>query len=233
MNEQRTYQSKVTVNGEIIARYGIEAPDRKTAVQKALQWFWKKYEEKYGPASEVVSVGDPYHEVAFKEPFNCHDTGNNYLDETTSLRVIAESKGILERNSKTGSRHHPRCFLRRKKRHRSEYFVTVAPNIQKSNTGRFYYRIVVSPQKSKNGVITQHRKMRDIKLDSATLAEAIEEIREKGLKKINEANARRKNVKVRSLKLVSHKAGLRSLSEDDRLFFAPVLKNSTASRLGW
>ncbi|MBI2475852.1 MAG: hypothetical protein HYV67_01240 [Candidatus Taylorbacteria bacterium] len=222
MNEQRIYPSKVTANGSAIALYGIEAPNRRTAVRKALQWFWDKYEGKYGPASDVFTIGDPYKEVVFKEPFNCNDKGNNYLDEATKARVIEQSKGILERDSKTGSRHHPPRSLRRKKRRR-EYRVTIAPNIQESNTGTLYYRIVVTPQQSKNGVITTKRKVLDIKLEAKTLAQALEEIKTKNLRGLNKVSRR---MKKRSLKLVAHLSGLQTLTQSDRSFFAPVLKNA-------
>lgn len=228
MNEQRTYPAKVTVNKSAIAQYGIEAPDRKTAVRKGLQWFWDKYQGKHGAASEVFTVGDPYREVVFREPLNCNDKGNNYLDEATAARVIAESKDILELDSKAGLPHHSRRSLRRKKRRR-EYRVTVAPNIQESNTGTFYYRMVVKPQKSEGGTVTQKRKLQDIKLEAKTLAAAIEEIREKGLKNTSTQNMARKNVKARSLKLVAHLAGIKPLQNDDLAFFAPVLKNKNES----
>ena len=225
MNEQRTYKITITVTEEqpFTEEHSIQTVNRKTAVRKGLQWFWDKFQGKHGPASDVFTVGDPYTEVTFREPWNCNDKGNNYLDEATAARVIVESGGILELDDKKGSRHHPRRSLRRKKRRR-EYRITVAPNIQESNTCTFYYRVVVTPQKSEGGTIVDKRKMADIKLEAKTLAGAIAEIREKGLKNRSEKNMARKKVKARSLKLVAHLAGVKPLAGDDLTFFAPALK---------
>lgn len=227
MNEKRTYPITIAENNSVIEQHTVEAADRKTAVRKGLQWFWDKYQGKRGAASEVFTVGDPYGEVTFREPWNSNDKGNNYLDEATASRVIIESKGVLERDTKEGSRHHPRRSLRRKKRRR-EYRVTVAPNIQESDTGTFYYRVVITAQKSEGGNILTKRKMEDVRLEAKNLTEAIDEIRRRGLKNLHERNTARKHVKIRSLKLVEHVAVGKPLSDDDRRFFAPVLKKLAA-----
>ncbi|MSR79081.1 MAG: hypothetical protein EXS59_02975 [Candidatus Taylorbacteria bacterium] len=228
---EKIYPSVVTVNGSNLARCGISAPDRKRAVQKMLLWFWEEYKGKYGPASEVLTVGDPYNEAVFTEDWNCNDKRNNYLDATTMERVIEESKGILECDSKNGSPHHPRRSTRRKNRRR-KYPDTVAPNIHRSSTGRLYYRVIVVPQKSRRGVISVHRKMQDIKLEARTLAEAVEEIRKRGLKVVSEKNTARRGVKVRSIKFLSHIVGITLLEGDDLEYFSPVLKNRKMPKPG-
>ncbi len=231
MNEQRTYPCLVKVNGSNLARCGISAPDRKTAVQKMLLWFWEEYKGKYGPASEVLTVGDPYNEVVFSGEFNCSHKANNYLDEPTLTRVIAEFEGTLMRETALGTKHHPRRSLRRKNRRR-KYRRTVAPNIQESSTGRFYYRIIVVPQKSRRGEVLVKRKMKEEKLKAKTLPEAIEEIQEKGLKRISEENTARKNGKARSLKLASHLAGIRPLQGDDLTYFSRLLRSRKMAKPG-
>lgn len=224
MNTEKTYPATVIVNGSVIARYNMVGPNRHAAVRKLLQWFWDKYKGRHGPASEVLTVSDPYSEAIFAEPFNCNDKRNNYLDSKTIERIVAESKGILERDTKAGTAHHPRRSLRRKKRHR-EFLTTVAPNIFESNTGTFYYRIVTVPQISNKGVIFQKRKLKSVRLEAKTLPQAIEEIKNRQLRMLS-ATTRR--MKKRSLKLVSHLAGLITLTRDDKIYFAPVLQKKLA-----
>ncbi|MDO8482251.1 MAG: hypothetical protein Q7S86_00330 [bacterium] len=224
MNEQRNYPVTVTVGNEVINQFSFEEVDRKSAVRETLLWFWEKYKGKHGPASEVLTVGDPYTEVVVTETFNCNDKVNNYLDEATLMRVIAESAGTLERETKAGTRHHPKRSLKRVRRRR-ERRETAAPNIHVSDSGKYYYRIVVVPQKSSGGNLIEARKVKDIKLEAKSLTEAIEEIRRRGLKKLHEMNTARKHIKVRSLKLVAHVSGITPLSANDLKFFAPVLKN--------
>lgn len=207
-NEQRIYPAIVRYNGDVKACCGMPTPDRRTAVLLILRWFWAKYEGKFGPAIDVLTVGDPYNEVVFREPqytFNCNDKGNNYLDEETTLRIIGESNGKLERDTKTGIPNHPRRSIRRKRRRRNEFRVTAAPNIHTSDSGVFYYRVVATPQKSKGGVIIQKRVMKDIRLDAKALAGAIEEIKVRELRKENHIA---RTMKKRSLKLIAHLAGL-------------------------
>ena len=225
MNEQRIYKATVTVSGEapFTAEHVLQAANRKTAVKQALLWFWAEYQGKHGQASDVLTVGDPYTEVVVTATFNCNDKVNNYLDEATLARVIAESDGTLERETTLGTRYHPRRSLKCKRRRR-ERRETAAPNIHLSDSGKYYYRIVAVPQKSRRKVMLEHRKIRDIKLEAKTLTEAIEEIRRRGLKNLHEMNTGRKNVKARSLKLVAHVAGVRPLAGDDLTFFAPALK---------
>lgn len=227
MNEQRKYPVTVTVGGQVIEQFEFEEIDRKSAVKETLLWFWEKYKGAHGAASEVLTIGDPYNEVIVTETFNCNDKVNNYLDETTTVRVIAESESTLERDTRQGTRHHPRRSLKRVRRRR-EHRETAAPNIYVSDSGKYYYRVVVVPQKSKRKIVLEQRKVRDIKLEAKSLIEAIDEIRRRGLKNLHERNTARKHVKVRSLKLVEHVVGVKPLSDDDRKFFAPVLKKFVA-----
>lgn len=225
-HEQRVYPANIRHNGDVKARYGMQATDRRTAVLMLLRWFWAEYEGRFGPAIDVLTVGDPYREVVFREPeqtFNCNDKANNYLDEETIVRIIAEANGKLERDTKAGIPNHPRRSLRRRRSRRNEFRVVAVPNIHESNSGVFYYRIVATPQKSRGGVITQKRVLKDIKLSAKTLAGAIEEIKVRGLRKENHTA---RTMKKRSLKLIAHLAGLANLSGDDQTFFAPVLKSA-------
>lgn len=81
------------------------------------------------------------------------------------------------------------------------------------------------PQKSKTGSIRQQRLIHNVRLEARIVAEAIEEIKTKGLKNLHEQNALRKNIKSRSLKLASHLLGLATLSPEDQIFFGPTLKS--------
>lgn len=225
MQNERVYPASICYKGDIKARYGMSAPDRRTAVLLILRWFRGKYKGKFGTAIDVLTVGDPYREVAFRQPeqaFSCRSKTNNYLDEETTIRVIAESKGKLERDTRVGIPNHPRRSLRYKRRHPREFRVTAMPNIHETNFGVFYYRVVVTPQKSKGGVIIQKRVLKDIKLNAKTLAEAIQEIQTRGLRKENHIA---RTMKKRSLKLIAHLAGLAKLNQADQTFFAPFLKS--------
>jgi len=222
--EKRLYLVLVRHHGETMAEHNLQLPDRQTAVVMALRWFWGKFGGTLGKAIDMLTVGDPYGEVVYNEPaetFNCKANGNNYLDEVTRERIILASNGKLEQDTKEGAPNHPRRSLRRKRRRRNEFRSVRAPNIHESNSGVFYYRVVVTPQISKRGVITQKRKIQDIRLDATTLAAAIEEIRAKGLRSRNKVT---RQMKKRSLKLVAHVAGTRPLGADDEKFFASVLK---------
>lgn len=228
MQNERIYPVIVRHKGDIKAHYGMSAPDRRTAVLLILRWFRGKYKGKLGTAIDVLTVGDPHKEVVFRQPeqaFSCRSKTNNYLDEETIVRVIAESKGKLERDMRESTPNHPRRSLWYKKRHPREFRVTAVPNIHETNFGVFYYRVVVTPQRSRGGVIIQKRVLKDIKLNAKTLEAAIEEIKSSGLRKENHIA---RTMKKRSLKLVAHLAGLANLNETDQAFFAPVLKSAAA-----
>ncbi len=129
-----------------------------------------------------------------------------YLDDETIMRIIAESNGVLEKETRPNTPHHPHRTLRRKKRRR-KYYVTMIPNIHKSDRGNFYYRVNLVPQISKQGVILQKRKMCDIRLKSKSLIGAIREIKKRRLRRKHERHTSRK-MKARSLKFLSKLVGI-------------------------
>jgi len=222
MSENRSYPAFVTVEGKVIATHLIEAPNRGRAVNKMLQWFWGEYKNRLGLAADLVTVGDPYYEVVFEELFNCNDKRNNYLDEQTLRRVVEESKGVLIPDTRSHVHHNPRRSLKRSKRRR-EYRITVLPNIHQSNTGIFYYRVTVTPQKSKGGTVKTKRKHRDIRLEAKTLPEVVEEIKTRRLRSENKTTSK---IKRRSLKLLAHLSGMQKLNLDDQSYFSSILEGS-------
>lgn len=225
MSENRPYSFTVKIDGSPTS-HTTNAPNRARAVQQALLWFWKEFKGKQGLASECLVVADPYSEVVYTNDINCNDKNCNYLDEATLARVITESGGILERDTNLGTPHHPRRSLRRVRRRREKY-VTVAPNIMHSSLGVFYYRAIKVPQVSHGDVVTQTRKMQNIRLEAKNLADAIGEIRRRKLRDQNQIS---RPSRKRSLKFVAHVAGVAPLTApDDLAYFAPVLKPKVAA----
>ncbi|MCR4311000.1 MAG: hypothetical protein NUV54_00290 [Candidatus Taylorbacteria bacterium] len=227
MQDTREYTVYTTVDGKPY-RETIQAPDRKIAVKNTLLWFWKEYKGGLGPAINILTVNDPYNEVSFSETFVCSDKGNNYLDEETIIRVITESGGVLERDTKPGRKNHPRRSLKLKKRRR-KFLKRIAPNIYESpSSGNLYYRMMLAPQTSKNGEVRARRVVKNEPLEARTLPNAIEEIRTRHLMKQNNDVAKRQ-MKSRSLKLTEHIVGVRSLSEEDLSFFEGTLRSKNVA----
>ena len=222
-----TYEAIGKYGGETIFIWKIEAETRAMAVNTALQRFWEEFgknpSKKYAAANEIVTVSDPHNEVTFNDDFNCNDKKNNYLDEPTIARVLEQSKGVLLRDTRDNVPNHPRRTFCRNKRRRV-FLETVAPNIMRSPTsGVLYYRTIEAPQKSKGGVISQKRKMQNVRLEAKTVLEAIVEIKAKGLRSRTKKNSRRK-MPERSLHLLEHLAGGRKLKGPDAEFYAPALR---------
>jgi hypothetical protein len=173
-----------------IARKVFRAASRKAAAQKIVQWFWKNLKGEVGPAYKVLTVNDPYDEVRYGPKFSCNDPLNNYLDKETTIRVIKLSNGKLIRGNREGSVHHPPNSVKRIRRRR-KYNKKIAPRISMSSTGALYYRVTLIPQISGEGIIIQKRKIQNVRLDAREIGDAVDEITERGLDVINEANTLR------------------------------------------
>ena len=165
-----------------IVRKIIRAGDRKEAVRKTVQWFWKQFKGSIGEAHKVLAINDPYDEVRYSKTFSCADPAHKYLDEETIDKVIEDSGGKLSRETRDGTPHHPPNSLRRVKRRR-KYHQTVAPKISISSTGAYYFRLTLRSQVSKNGKVLQKRKIQNVRLQAETLEGAQREILERGLAK--------------------------------------------------
>ncbi len=182
---------KARLTGDcFIARKVFRAASRKAAVQKIVQWFWKNLKGEVGPAHKVLTVNDPYNEVCYGSDFSCNDPLNKYLDKETITRVIKLSNGKLMRENREGSAHHPPNSVKRIRRRR-KYNKKIAPRISMSSTGALYYRVTLIPQISGEGIIIQKRKIQNVRLDAREIGDAANEITERGLDAINEANTLR------------------------------------------
>ena len=47
----------------------VRAGDRREAVKKSVQWFWKHFKGSIGNAHEVLTINDPYNEVQYSKSF--------------------------------------------------------------------------------------------------------------------------------------------------------------------
>ena len=179
------YRAKVLPNARLqgdhfTVRRIIRAGDRKEAVRKTVQWFWKQFKGSIGDAHKVLAINDPYDEVRYSKTFSCADPAHKYLDEETIDKVIEDSAGKLTRETREGTPHHPPNSLRRVKRRR-KYHQTIAPRISISSSGAYYFRLTLRSQVSQKGQILQKRKIQNVRLQAKTLEEAQQEIQERGL----------------------------------------------------
>jgi len=199
----------------------IVAENRRRAVYKAEQWFWRKYKGSQGPAHRAMTVSDPCSEVHYHSRFSCCDRMNKLLPPEVIDRLLAESKGELTRETRMDKPHGQHTAVRRVKRRR-DFGVFVAPALRRMRNGVLYYRVITSPQRSRNGRRFRKRKYRDIRLTARTLGDAVAEIDDRRLTHEDENKIGRR-MKVRELAFVAHVAGLRTLSPRARAKYARVL----------
>ena len=178
-------------NNLFVSKKIFRAGDRREAVRKVVQWFWKSFKGDIGPAHRVLTVNDPYEEVHYGGSFSCADPLNKYLGPRALKRVIKESACKLVRDEREGTEHHPPNSVRRIKRRR-KYNRRIGPRFSQSSTGALYYRVTLVPQMSQQGTVTQKRKVQNVRLQARNLEEAQAEIAERGLDAINDANTLRK-----------------------------------------
>ncbi len=114
----------------------IKGGDRREAVKKTVQWFWKNFKGAIGSAHNVITINDPYNEVYYSSTFSCADPINKYLDNETITRFIQTSDGKLTKDNRKGTPHHPPNSLKRVKRRR-KYHKTIATKISISSTGTY------------------------------------------------------------------------------------------------
>ncbi|MEK9985180.1 MAG: hypothetical protein VW879_10585 [Opitutae bacterium] len=179
------------VDDHFVAKKIFRSSDRREAVRKIVQWFWKDFKGNIGPAHKVLTINDPYEEVHYSQGFSCADPINKYLGPRALKRVIRESGGKVVRDEREGSVHHPPNSVRRVKRRR-KYHRRVAPRLSVSSTGALYYRVTLVPQISKKGVIVQKRKIQNVRLNARNLEDALVEIIARGLDSLNSVNTLRK-----------------------------------------
>lgn len=218
----RQYEVIVTRRGQALPLLSIiAAENRRKAVYKAEQWFWRKYKGTQGPVHRAMTVSDPYSEAHYDPDFYCGDRMNKLLPKEDIDRLIAEAKGELVSETREGKPHGQHNAVRRVKRRR-DFGVFVAPGLRRMRNGVLYYRIITAPQRSRKGRRFRKRKYRDIRLAAHTLAEAVTEIRERRLHLENEKKIARR-MKVRDLSFVAHVAGIITLSPQSRAKFSRVL----------
>lgn len=168
------------VDDHFVAKKIFRSSDRREAVRKIVQWFWKNFKGGIGPVHKVLVINDPYEEVHYSPGFSCADPLNKYLGPRALKRVIRESGGKVVRDEREGSVHHPPNSVRRVKRRR-KYHRRIAHRISVSSTGAFYYRVTLIPQISKRGVIVQKRKIQNVRLKARNLEDAKAEISRRNL----------------------------------------------------
>ncbi|HOX56256.1 MAG TPA: hypothetical protein P5205_04170 [Candidatus Paceibacterota bacterium] len=182
-----------------VAERSIRAPNRQAAVRKTLQWFSTRFNGSVGPARQIVTVDDPYHEVTYDENFNCNDLRNKFLPEDVIERLLAQANGELERDTRAAQLGHPLCDVRRTKRRVKFKPTAIAPCIYQNACGTIFYRIIQQPQLSKAGRVVRKRKTQLVRLEAKTLPAAIEEIQARGLPGLHRSPRR---IKKRSLALL-------------------------------
>ena len=219
----KPYEAIVGVgNEQSTARIKVSAKNRREAVHKCELWFWYEYKGKLGPVHKAMVVLDPYGEVHYDDSnFFCTDRMNKLLPHNVIDRLILESNGKLTRDTREGRPHSPQNSVRRVKRRR-DFGVFVAPGIRRMKNAVLYYRVATVPQRSRNGRRLRKRKYHDIRLVARTLAEALVEIKARGLE-VQHEHACLRRMKVRSLLFTAHVAGLITLNPYQRGKFSKVL----------
>lgn len=182
-----------------VAERVIAAPNRRTAVRRALQWFSTRFKGSLGPAGRVLTVDDPFHEVTYDQDFDCSDLRNKLLAEEVVDRLLAESNGELIRDNRSTALGHPLGSVRRKKRRVKFKARAIAPCVYQNPCGTIFYRITQQPQVSKSGVLLSKRKTRLVRLKARTLPEALAEIQARNLPGLHHS---RRAIKKRSLALL-------------------------------
>lgn len=208
--------------GSLVWRISVEKPDRAKAVNFVEQKYWAKFKGKFGPAHKVLHVSDPTNEVVYNESFRCTDKKNLLLPESVVERLIRESCGELERDTRESVRNHAKSQVKRVKRRR-DFGKFIAPSIKQMKNGVLYYRITIKAQKSKKGALRVKRKYKDVRLMATDLSGAMVEIHNRGLKMEHERNTKR-TMKSRSLKLLAHIIGVKPLNDQDKFYFFRPLK---------
>jgi hypothetical protein len=203
----RIYKAEIRKEGVLVARFCIEAPSRREAVYKASQLFWANYGNYFGQAFRCLVVDDPYFEVHYSEDFNINDRLNKYLPTEVIRRVLLEAGGELRLRDPDGSKYSPHSHFRRFKRRR-DFGVFVAPLIKRMKNGRLYYRVITRSQITRNGRKIRKRKYKDVPLESRSLDAARQEITERRLFELNQAQSGRQ-MKIRDLAVLDALLGRR------------------------
>ena len=199
----------------------IMAENRASAVGKAIRYFWQKFVRSGLSPCTCLTVDDPYNEVVYeRNGFHCQRLRNRYLTDDVINRLVTESHGFLMRDDVNAMHGHPLFSVRKRKRNIGPWHKAIAPNIYKTKAGTLFYSVVTQPQRTVRGIVVQKAKVKLIRLSAKTLADAIEEIKKRQLRK---RHLSAKFIKRRSLKLAAYLGGTASLSEDDKQFFAPII----------
>jgi len=164
-----------------IANVAMYGNNRRKGVEKALDWFNKEFKGVLGPAFKIMTVDDPFEEVAYDDDFACNDLANKYLNQQTIERVISESDGDLTPENPK-SENNQQNSLRRIKR-RKKVITQLTSRLSQTPSGTIYYRMT-SPVSS-NG---KRMKTTSVKLSSKSLDKALREVARRGLDKFEKFN---------------------------------------------
>jgi len=185
-------EARLGVNRTFIATKAVYGNNRRKAVKKAVQWFWKDFNGILGPAHEIITVNDPFEEVNYDDSFACNDLANKYLDQKTLERVLEQANGDLIVDDRTGSKNQPPNSLRRVKRRRKEN-KQLTPRLYQTPSGTIYYKMTEPSQGKLSRV-----KTKSVRLSSKSLEKALREIDRRGLNKFESCSD---NKKVKENKL--------------------------------
>ena len=140
-------EARLGVNRTFIATKAVYGNNRRKAVKKAVQWFWKDFNGILGPAHEIITINDPFEEVNYNDSFACNDLANKYLDQKTLERVLEQANGDLIVDDRTGSKNQPPNSLRRVKRRRKEN-KQLTPRLYQTPRRTIYYKMTEPSQES-------------------------------------------------------------------------------------
>lgn len=181
--------------------FEIETKSRAEAVQKAKHWFYRQIEKgeikKGVRVRNVLSVSDPYLEVKFNPKFNTNLDINNFLKPEDVKRIINNSKGALaktESKESGPSQGHLRQLKRTKAKAysagRGKYKrLECVPYIHTSKSGALFYAV-------QSFSVNKRPATRYLKLESKSLVNIIEEIRDRRLVKKDQSKHAKEKLKI-------------------------------------
>ena len=90
-------EARLSTGRLFVAHKSFYGCNRRAAVIKASDWYNSHLKAVLGNPHNTMFINDPLMEVKYDDDFVCTDLRNKYLDEDTTNRLLAESKGDLGR----------------------------------------------------------------------------------------------------------------------------------------
>ena len=170
-------EARLSTGRLFVAHKSFYGCNRRAAVIKASDWYNSHLKAVLGNPHNTMFINDPLVEVKYDDDFVCTDLRNKYLDEGTTNRLLAESKGDLGREDAL-----PRDGIslgsvkRLRKRKRKE--IQLTEHLTQTASGTIYYKMAQVSQERKGSI-----KFRKVKLASKSLLKAKREVIRRGLNK--------------------------------------------------